>query len=78
MSGLHDDLDFDMAYAYQATQEDEVTPVEPHPEEWLPQVMEEVCQDILHVLAALDASVSYHSSTNYPQSGSTEDLPPIA
>jgi len=26
----------------------------PRPEEWLPQVMVEVCQDILHVLEALD------------------------
>jgi hypothetical protein len=77
MSGLHDDPDFDVAYTYPVAQEDEVTPVEPHPEEWLPQVMVEVCQDILHVLAALDASLAYHSSPHYPQSGSKEDMPPI-
>jgi hypothetical protein len=77
MSGLHDDLDLESGYVYLA--EGESPLVEPHPEEWLPQVMEEVCQDILHVLAALDASVSYHTSTNYPQSGSKEeDTPPIA
>lgn len=77
MSGLHD-ADFDAVYTYPADRDSEVLLVEPHPEEWLPQVMEEVCQDILHVLAALDASISYHSSTNYPPSGSKEDMPPIA
>jgi hypothetical protein len=78
MSGLHDDPDFALTYSYPASQEGEVTLVESHPEEWLPQVMEEVCQDILHVLAAIDASVSYHASTNYPHSSSKEDTPPIA
>ncbi len=34
----------------------------PHPEEWLPQVMVEICQDILRVLATLDRIVSYHAS----------------
>jgi hypothetical protein len=44
--------------------EEEEEPIadNPRPEEWLPQVMVEVCQDILHVLAALDATLSYHSS----------------
>jgi hypothetical protein len=37
-------------------------PDEPHPEDWLPQVMLEVAQDIVHVLAALDTTLSYHSS----------------
>ena len=79
MSGLHDDADFDAVYSsYPGAQGEEGILVEPHPEEWLPQVMEEVCQDILHVLAALDASISYHSSTNYPPSSSKEDMPPIA
>jgi hypothetical protein len=73
MSGLHDDPDLEPGYVYPA--ESEAPLVELHPEEWLPQVMEEVCQDILHVLAALNASVSYHTSTNYPQSGSKEDTP---
>lgn len=31
----------------------------PRPEEWLPQVLVEVCQDILQVLEALDATRSY-------------------
>lgn len=35
---------------------------EPHPEDWLPQVMVEVAQDIVRVLAALDSTLSYHSS----------------
>lgn len=35
--------------------EDEVVADNPHPEEWLPQVMVEVCQDILQVLEALDS-----------------------
>ena len=38
--------------------EGEVVVVEPHPEEWMPRVMEEVCLDILHVLSTLDASVT--------------------
>lgn len=33
---------------------EEVVADNPRPEEWLPQVMVEVCQDILHVLEALD------------------------
>lgn len=37
----------------------EVIADNPHPEEWLPQVMVDVCQDILHVLQALDAALSY-------------------
>jgi hypothetical protein len=78
MSGLHDNLDFDAVYTYPAAQDSDTTLAELHPEEWLPQVMDEVCQDILHVLAALDASISYRASTNYPQNGSKEDLPPIA
>jgi hypothetical protein len=36
----------------------------PRPEEWLPQVMMEVCQDILHVLSALDETVSYGTLNN--------------
>ena len=78
LSGLHEDGDFETGYTYSIIQETEGTLVEPNPEEWLPQLMEEVCQDVLHVLAALDASISYHSSTNYPPSGSHEDMPPIA
>jgi hypothetical protein len=42
----------------------EVIADNPHPEEWLPQIMEEVCQDVLHVLKALDAAVSYNMSDN--------------
>lgn len=36
-------------------EENEVVADNPHPEEWLPQVMVEVCQDILQVLEALDS-----------------------
>jgi hypothetical protein len=78
MSGLHDDPDFDGAHSYPVTNGGDSALVELHPEEWLPQVMEEVCQDIIHVLAALDASISYRSSMNHPPSSSKEDMPPIA
>jgi hypothetical protein len=65
MHGLHDE-------AYIRTQSDtysvpdeneennEVIIDDPHPEDWLPQVMNDVCQDIIHVLDALDAAVSFH------------------
>jgi hypothetical protein len=36
----------------------------PRPEDWLPRVMVEVCQDILHVLEALDASLSFNLTDN--------------
>lgn len=39
-------------------EEEEIIIDEPHPEVWLPHIMEEVCQDILQVLATLDASVT--------------------
>jgi hypothetical protein len=45
-------------HAIDEEEDEEVEEVEadnPRPEEWLPQVMEEVCQDILQVLEALDA-----------------------
>jgi hypothetical protein len=44
-------------------EEDEVVADNPRPEDWLPQVMADVCQDILQVLEALDA-VRSHSSLN--------------
>ncbi|HEU5226233.1 MAG TPA: hypothetical protein VFU49_00370 [Ktedonobacteraceae bacterium] len=40
----------------------EVIADDPHPEEWLPQVMIEVCQDILHVLEAFDTTIAFKSS----------------
>ncbi len=46
------------AFTFDEEEDEEVEEVEadnPRPEEWLPQVMEEVCQDILQVLEALDA-----------------------
>ncbi len=36
----------------------------PQPEEWLPQVMEDVCQDILQVIKTLDAALSYNMPGN--------------
>src|SRR5712692_1639795 len=39
-------------------EEDEIVADNPRPEEWLPQVMVEVCQDIVQVLDALDAARS--------------------
>jgi hypothetical protein len=58
MHGLHDDPQMH----HFPHEENGATADDPHPEEWLPQVMVEVCQDILHVLAALDATLSYHST----------------
>lgn len=43
--------------------EEEVVADNPRPEEWLPQVMVEVCEDILQVLEALD-SVRSHGPLN--------------
>ncbi len=67
MRGLHDDPHAQSRrraerhhHAIDEDEEDhEVIADNPRPEEWLPQVMVEVCQDILHVLAALDATASY-------------------
>jgi hypothetical protein len=39
--------------------EQEIVPDNPQPEEWLPSIMGEVCQDIIQVLEALDAVRSY-------------------
>ncbi len=49
MRGLHDDT------AYDEEGEEETVADDPRPEEWLPQVMVDVCQDILQVLEALDS-----------------------
>ena len=65
MHGLHDDPHMHRFRGYNLEDGEEgEEPIadNPRPEEWLPQVMVEVCQDILHVLAALDATLSYHSS----------------
>ncbi len=63
MRGLHDDTTFSSAhYGYGDIAERNLLQEEAHPEEWLPQVMVEICQDVLHVLAALDATLSDHSS----------------
>lgn len=42
----------------------EVVADDPHPEEWLPRVMVEVCQDILGGLEALDAAIPFHAPDN--------------
>ncbi len=34
----------------------------PRPEDWAPQILVEVCEDIVHVLQALDASIAYRLS----------------
>ncbi len=70
MHGLHDDPHTHSRRRAErrlrAIEEDEeggeVIADNPQPEEWLPQVMVEVCQDILHVLDALDTTMSYNSS----------------
>lgn len=75
MRGLHDDPHNHVrrrteGYRYhrEDDEDDEGGEVEadnPRPEEWLPQVMVEVCQDILRVLAALDSTVSYTTSDDH-------------
>ncbi|HLZ81681.1 MAG TPA: hypothetical protein VKP04_08625 [Ktedonobacteraceae bacterium] len=71
MHGLHDDHH---AHAERGNrrrrremdednEEDEVVADNPRPEDWLPQIMVDVCQDILQVLEALDA-VRAHGSLN--------------
>jgi hypothetical protein len=42
----------------------EVIADDPHPEEWLPRIMLEVCQDILSGLEALDAAIPFHAPDN--------------
>ncbi len=69
MRGLHDvHTQYRVERRFHDSDEDEesgeVIADNPHPEEWLPRVLVEVCQDILHVLAALDASISYHPLDN--------------
>ena len=39
--------------------EQEIVPDNPQPEEWLPSIMGDVCQDVIQVLEALDAVRSY-------------------
>jgi hypothetical protein len=72
LHGLHDDLHTTSRHRSgrrRALNDDDGDEVEviaddPRPEEWLPQVMVEVCQDILRVLEALDATLSYNLSDN--------------
>jgi hypothetical protein len=63
--GLPDDFPF---YGHTQLDEDEenpdALPEEPRPEEWLPQMMVEVCQDIVQVLDALETTLSYNPSNN--------------
>lgn len=67
MRGLHDDPQTRSARSLQryrsANEEDEeidgreeieASADNPRPEEWLPQVMDEICQDIVHVLEAME------------------------
>ncbi len=46
------------------TDSEEVVVDQPRPETWLPQVMVDVCQDIFHVLAALDMTVTRDLADN--------------
>jgi hypothetical protein len=66
--GIHALPDDFQLYGRPQLDEDEenpdVPPDEPHPEEWLPQFMVEVCQDIVQVLDALDATLTYKPSNN--------------
>lgn len=65
MRGLHEESSVPQLYSILLGSEDEagderedgepgeIVVDEPHPENWLPLVIEEVCQDILHVLSML-------------------------
>jgi hypothetical protein len=73
MHGLHEGLE---EYARrlrerqkqiaQNSEEDDSSIVadDPRPEDWLPQVMDDVCQDILQVIETLDAALSYNMPGN--------------
>lgn len=59
MRGLHDTMSSSHSeHRLRDEENEEVVADDPHPEEWLPQVMVEVCQDIVHVLEALELAVS--------------------
>jgi hypothetical protein len=67
MHGLHDELHYrsgrlaqrrDRAHDEEEEEVDEVVADNPRPEDWLPEILEEVCQDIMKVLEALDAVCS--------------------
>jgi hypothetical protein len=63
MRGLHDELHFRTGRLaqrrYRAIEDEEETEEivadNPRPEDWLPTVLEDVCQDIMKVLEALDS-----------------------
>jgi hypothetical protein len=68
MRGLHEDPHFRSGRLAQRRhrsldedEDSEVVADNPRPEEWLPQVMVEVCQDILQVLEALESVRTYRS-----------------
>lgn len=71
MRGLHDDHHYHPERTLRRHRRDgdeehderEVVADNPRPEDWLPQIMVEVCQDILHSLASLDA-IHTHGSLN--------------
>ncbi len=61
MHGLHDDPQIHMSQ-HTLQKKNETTSIEtPNPEEWLPQTMVEVCQDIIQVLTTLDATLTHIS-----------------
>lgn len=66
MRGLHEDQPAPsqsvMVQVEGGEIESMVLPDDPRPEEWLPKVIKEVCQDITQVIAALEATVAYNSS----------------
>jgi hypothetical protein len=47
------------SYDEDEDEREEVVADAPHPEEWLPQVMVEICQDVVQVLSALDGVRSH-------------------
>jgi hypothetical protein len=79
MRGLHDDAKNSIrpyvsykerSYPDETEEDDDrgdLVVDDPHPEEWLPQAMVEVCQDIFSVLKALDAIVIHNTPDNVEQ-----------
>lgn len=68
MRGLHDTTQsYDPRGRRDEEEGGEVVADDPHPEEWLPHVLLEVCQDILNVLEALDATIPFNTPDNVEQ-----------
>ncbi len=62
--GEHAQMRRKLARMQNSAGNEEILADNPRPEEWLPQAMIDVCQDILHVLAALEMAVTRDLADN--------------